>query len=116
MRRAAQRGTEQNMQTQFVYVTVGDKNEALRIGRILVEERLAACVNVLDGMTSVYSWKGEVHEDSEAVLIAKTKAALVGPLTDRVKELHSYECPCVVSFPIAAGNPEYLAWIEQETR
>ena len=104
------------MQMHFVYMTVGDKNEALRIGRVLVEERLAACANVLNGMTSVYSWKGEVHEDGEAVLIAKTKAALVGPLTDRVKELHSYDCPCIVSFPIEKGNPEYLDWIEKVTR
>jgi periplasmic divalent cation tolerance protein len=104
------------MAATFVYMTAGDRQEALRIARVLVEERLAACANVLDNMVSVYSWGGEVREDSEAVLIVKTQDRLVESLVERVKSLHSYECPCVVSFRIEAGNREFLEWIESETR
>ncbi len=98
-----------------VYITAGGRDEALAIGRALVGERLAACANVFDGVTSVYWWQGAVEEDSEAVLIVKTRAELVERLVERVKALHSYDCPCVVALPIEAGNPDYLAWIGAET-
>lgn len=99
----------------LVYITAGDKTEALRIGRKLVEERLCACVNVLDGMTSVYHWQGAIEESNEAVLIAKTRIDLVEPLTVRVKELHSYSCPCVIAWPLHAGNADYVQWLHDET-
>lgn len=99
----------------FVYITTASIEEARHIGRRLVEERLAACGNILPGMESVYRWQGGVETASETVLIAKTRAALVDPLTARVRELHSYECPCVVALPIAAGNPAYLRWLGAET-
>lgn len=98
-----------------VYITAANRNEALAIGRTLVAERLVACANVLDGMTSVYRWEGELSEDREAVLIAKTRQELADRVVTRVRELHSYKCPCVVSWPITAGNPDYLAWIGIET-
>lgn len=104
------------MSACFCYITAGSREEALAIGRALVEERLAACANILDGMTSIYHWRGAIEEAREAVLIVKTRAALVGPLIERVRALHSYECPCVVALPITDGNPAYLAWIEAETR
>jgi periplasmic divalent cation tolerance protein len=97
------------------YVTAPSRDDALRIGRTLVAERLAACANVLDGMTSVYQWQGAVEEASEAVLILKTRVELVERMTARVKQLHSYQCPCVVAWPIAAGNADYLQWIAGET-
>jgi periplasmic divalent cation tolerance protein len=100
----------------FCYITAGSRDEALRIGRALVEERLAACANVLDGMTSVYWWQGALEQADEAVLIVKTRGELVDRLTARVRELHGYDCPCVVSLPIAGGNPDYLAWIAAETQ
>ena len=103
------------MALTFCYVTAGSRDEALTIGRTVVEERLAACANVLDGMTSLYWWQGALEQAGEAVLILKTRAELVGRLTARIKELHSYECPCVVALPIAAGNPDYLRWIAGET-
>lgn len=81
-----------------------------------MEEKLAACANVLDGMTSIYRWRNELQQDGEAVLILKTRQEFVDRIIARVQELHSYECPCVVAWPIAAGNPEYLAWIERETQ
>ncbi len=103
------------MATWFVYVTTKDKSQALAIGRTLVEEQLAACINVLDGMTSVYRWEGAVEQASEAVLIVKTTEPRVPPVIERVKALHSYSCPCVVAWPIGIGNPPYLEWIERET-
>ncbi len=103
------------MAAVLVYMTAGDRAEAVRIGRVLVEERLAACANVLDGMTSIYRWQGEVCEDGEAVLIAKTTEAQADALTERVKALHSYDCPCVVTLPVAGGNPAFLEWIAEQT-
>ena len=104
------------MTASFVYMTTSDKTEALKIGRTLVEERLVACVNVIDNMTSVYWWEGKIEDSAEAVLIAKTKESLVEAVINRVKELHSYSCPCVVALPIQDGNADYLEWIEKETR
>jgi periplasmic divalent cation tolerance protein len=103
------------MATWFVYITAKDKAQALAIGRALVEDRLAACVNVWDGMTSVYRWDGAIEEASEAVLIAKTTEPHLPAIIERVKGIHSYQIPCVVAWPLAAGNPPYLNWIERET-
>ena len=103
------------MAAHFCYVTTPSRDEALTIGRTVVQERLAACANVLDGMTSIYWWQGALEQAGEAVLVLKTRADLVERLTARIRELHSYECPCVVALPIAAGNPEYLDWIAAET-
>ena len=99
----------------FVYITASDEDEAGRIGRALVEARLAAGVNIIPGVRSLYRWRGDVHDDREVALIAKTRAALVEAVVAKVKELHSYECPCIVALPITAGNPDYLDWIEAET-
>ncbi|KAA0572711.1 divalent-cation tolerance protein CutA [Azospirillum sp. Sh1] len=99
----------------FAYITAGSKEEALRIGRALVEERLAACANVLDGMTSVYRWNGAVEQADEAVLIAKTRSSLFDRLAARVRELHSYDSPCVVELALGRGDPGYLDWLRAET-
>ncbi len=103
------------MSPVLVYITTADETEALAIGRALVETRLAAGVNVIPGARSVYRWRGAVRERSEVVVIAKTRESLVDALIAKVEELHSYECPCVVALPIAAGNPAYLDWIAAET-
>ncbi len=99
----------------WVYMTASSEEEARRIGRVLVEERLAACVNILPGMTSLYWWQGKVEEGHETVLIAKSRQALVPALTQRVKALHTYTVPCVVALPILDGNPDFLRWIGEET-
>ncbi len=104
------------MTQKLIYITTGSAEEAKRIGRALVEERLAACANVLGAVTSFYWWRGALQEDGEAALIAKTRTDLVDRLVERVKALHSYDCPCVVALPIEAGNPAFLDWIEAETR
>jgi periplasmic divalent cation tolerance protein len=103
------------MEYCLVYMTAGTAEEARRIGAALVDEGLAACANVIDGMTSIYRWEGEVRNDNEAVLIAKTRRALVERLTERVKALHSYSCPCVVALPVLGGNPAFFDWIGMET-
>ena len=104
------------MDVRFCYMTTGSREEARRIGRALVEERLAACVNILPGMNSMYWWQGAVQDEQETVLIAKTRAALVPRLTERVRALHSYSVPCVVALAIEGGNPAFLQWIEDETQ
>lgn len=103
------------MDLNVIYITTRDKEEAKLIGKALVEARLAACANIIDGMSSIYWWKGKIEYDTEAVLILKTRRDLVPTLTETVKSLHSYECPCVVSLPIQDGNPAYLKWIEDMT-
>lgn len=103
------------MEPRWVYITTSTLEEARRIGRQLVEERLAACVNIIPGMTSFYWWQGKIEEGNETVLIAKTRAELVARLTERVKALHSYTVPCVVALPILGGNPGFLQWIVDET-
>jgi len=99
----------------IVYMPAADRDEALRIGRALVADRLAACVNVLGAITSVYEWQGQVEEGGEVAFIAKTTSDRVEALTERVRTLHSYDCPCVVALPIDAGNPDFLSWISDQT-
>ena len=102
------------MAVHFVYMTAGSKTEAHKIGNALVESRLAACVNILDNMQSIYRWEEKVQEDSEVVLIAKTSDKLVSRLIDKVKSLHSYDCPCIVSLPVLDGYPPFLEWIHAQ--
>lgn len=101
---------------KVVLITASSPDEGARIAGALVDERLAACVNRLDGISSVYWWKGKVEHEQETLLIAKTRGELVERLIARVKELHSYSVPEVIALPIEAGNPDYLNWIAEETR
>jgi periplasmic divalent cation tolerance protein len=103
------------METNLVYMTTGSMDEARRIGRELVSSRLVACVNLIENMRSLYWWEDEIQEDREVVLIAKTKASLVPELVERVKSIHSYDCPCVLSLPVLDGNRAFLDWISAET-
>jgi periplasmic divalent cation tolerance protein len=99
----------------LIYVTAPDRARALGIATALLESRLIACANVIDGATSLYWWDGTINEAQEALLIAKTTATHVTGIIAKVKELHEYSCPCVVALPIRAGNPEFLQWIRTET-
>jgi periplasmic divalent cation tolerance protein len=103
------------MPVNFIYMTAASKAEAQKIGRELVDSRLAACVNILDNMQSIYRWEEKIQEDSEVVLIAKTTEARVPRLIDKVKSLHSYDCPCIVSLPVIDGYPPFLDWIKMNT-
>ena len=99
----------------WVYMTTADKDEARKIGRALLEERLVACVNMIDQMASMYWWRGEIQEDGETVLIAKTRKTHLPGLMEKVKALHGYECPCIIALPIRDGFPGYLEWLAKET-
>jgi len=100
----------------MLYITASGEEEARAIGRVLVSERLVSCVNILGGMNSLYWWDGKIQDDREAVIIAKTRETLVTGVIARVKELHSYDCPCIVSLPVLDGNADYLDWVRAETR
>jgi periplasmic divalent cation tolerance protein len=99
----------------MVYVTASSRAEALKLGRALVVERLAACANVLGEMTAIYRWEGELQEEDEAVLILKTTSSRLEALSVRLCELHSYDLPCVVAWRLESGNPPYLDWVRAET-
>ena len=99
-----------------VYVTAADAEEARRIGRALVEEDLAACVNVLPGHTAIYRWEGKLEEGAECAFLAKTTAGRFEVLCARVRALHSYDLPCVVAFPAETGDPEFLDWVRRGVR
>jgi periplasmic divalent cation tolerance protein len=102
------------MTRQFVYMTAGSLEEARRIGELLVADRLAACVNIIDGMHSIYRWEGKLQKDRETVMIAKTTRERLPALMEAVKANHSYDCPCIVSLDIDGGHPEFLEWISTE--
>lgn len=100
----------------WVYMTAATRAEARRIAKKLVDERLAACVNILGPMESVYSWKGKVCAGREVALVAKTAVSRKTALIRAVRTLHSYECPCIVCLPIDGGNPDFLRWIRESVR
>jgi len=96
----------------IIYITAGDMAEARMIGRKLVEERLAACANIFP-ITSIFRWKGSIDETNEFGIIVKTRSDKVKEIDKRVKEIHSYEVPCVVTFKIEEGLTDYLNWIDE---
>jgi periplasmic divalent cation tolerance protein len=104
------------MEINLIYITTKDRGEAEKIGQELVKERLAAGVNIFDNVKSFYWWEGKIQQDSEALIIAKTKESLVSTLIEKVKSLHSYACPCVVALPVKKGNKEFIDWVINETR
>ena len=96
----------------IVLSTVGGADEAERIAETLVEQGLAACVNVIPGLVSIYRWKGRVQRDGECLLLIKTRAERFEALRQAIVSLHPYELPEVVALPIAAGHEPYLAWLD----
>ncbi|MDA8171350.1 MAG: divalent-cation tolerance protein CutA [Nitrospiraceae bacterium] len=99
-----------------VFITAANEEEAARIAGALVGESLAGCVNIIRTIRSIYSWQGRVEDETESLLIAKTRRELFERLCRRVKELHSYQVPEVIALPIADGLPEYISWLEDVTR
>ena len=99
----------------WVYMTAGSVEEAKSIGKILVGQNLAACVNLLENMTSIYKWEEKLEESQEVIMIAKTRKTLMPKLIETVNTLHSYDCPCILELPIQGGNPDFLSWIESQT-
>ncbi len=94
-----------------VLSTVPDRETGTRIAHALVEARLAACVNVVPGLTSIYRWEGAVHEDAELLLVIKTRRALFDALARALAAAHPYEVPEIVALPVEAGGAKYLAWL-----
>ncbi len=103
------------MSACMIYITAASHEEAADLGRRLVNNRLVACANVLGPITAIFFWEGEAREEGEVAMVAKTQEDMVEHIVSRVKEWHSYDCPCVISMPIKDGNPEFLEWIAEET-
>jgi periplasmic divalent cation tolerance protein len=103
------------MRTSLVYVTTTNADEAARIGEVLVTEGLAASVNISGEVRSIYRWEKEIHDKKEAFLIAKTDTLRVGEIVDRIRSLHSYQCPCILAWRVDRGNDAYLDWVSYET-
>lgn len=103
------------MKYKLVYVTTKDEKEAKKIAEVLVKEKLAACTNIFP-IRSIYRWEGKIHEETEVAIFIKTKMELVDELIKRVKELHSYEVPCIVSLAIENGHTNFLKWIGESTK
>lgn len=104
------------MMHALVYITTSGEEESKKIGRTIVEERLAGCVNIIPTIESLYWWKGEIEEDNESVLIAKTKVSNIRNIIKRVKEIHSYENPAILAIPIIEGSKEYLDYLDAEIK
>jgi periplasmic divalent cation tolerance protein len=100
---------------RVVMITASSEEEGMRIARTLVARKLAACANVVPGVRSVYKWEGEVRDDREFLLVAKTREHLLAKLVQAVKETHSYKTPETIALPIVGGSENYLAWVREET-
>ncbi|WP_457641745.1 divalent-cation tolerance protein CutA [Persephonella sp.] len=96
-----------------VYITTPDENTARTIAKELVEKKLAACVNIVKGINSIYFWQGNIEDDDECLLIIKTRINLFESLENFVKSLHPYTVPEIIAIPIVAGSKDYLNWIDE---
>ncbi|CAN6311324.1 unnamed protein product [Urochloa humidicola] len=102
--------------TIVVYVTVPNKEAGKKLAGSIISEKLAACVNIVPGVESVYWWEGKVQSDAEELLIIKTRESLLDALTEHVKANHEYDVPEVIALPIKGGNLKYLEWLKNSTR
>lgn len=101
---------------RIVFVMAGDAAEAEKIARSLVEERLAACANIVGPVRSIYRWKGKIEDTTEHLIILKTRASQYLHLQRRVKKLHTYEVPEIIALTLATGSPPYLDWVFDSTK
>jgi len=97
------------------FITTSSCEEARKIADALVEQRKAACVNIVPQVNSLFRWKGKIEEAEESLLVVKTRAKLFPDVVSTVKGIHSYEVPEIIALPIVEGNPDYLKWIDMET-
>jgi periplasmic divalent cation tolerance protein len=98
-----------------LYVTASSREEAEKIAANLVETKLAACCNIVQGVNSIYFWDGKVNNDNEALMIIKSRESLIERIASRVKELHSYKVPEVIALPIVGGSSDYIKWVLEST-
>jgi periplasmic divalent cation tolerance protein len=110
-----QAGVGTGAEALLVLITTGSQEEAEKIARKLVEERLAACVNIVPQVRSLFWWENKVSEEEEVLLIVKTRRSRFGALVLRVKALHSYQVPEIIALPIVEGSLSYLQWIDKST-
>ena len=99
----------------IILVTAGSETEAETIAKALVAERLAACVNILNPVRSIYRWEGKVTDDRECLLIIKTQVERFAVVEEKVKALHSYQVPEIIALPVVQGSTPYLHWLAQES-
>ncbi len=104
------------MAITLLYFTAAKREDLLRIGRVLIEERLAACVNILGEIESLYRWENAIQQETEAAAIAKTTPELTDQVIHRIQELHDYDCPAILAWPITKGNPDFFKWVNEETQ
>src|SRR5436853_194052 len=104
------------MEALFIYVTASSETEAGKIAETIVAERLAACANILSGIKSFYHWQGKVEQGSETAILFKTRSGFFEAVEKRVRELHSYNAPCIVSWPLQDVSDAFLHWIVAETK
>lgn len=103
------------MENIVVLITAQNEDEAARIARCLVESRLAACVNIIKGIRSIYSWQGKIEDNAEALMVVKTQRKLFDDLSKKVKELHSYTVPEIIAILMVEGSVDYLNWLKEVT-
>lgn len=104
------------MSQSMFYITAGSLEEAEKLAKMLVEARLAACINIIPHMKSFFYWEGEAQKDEEVLMVGKTRSVLLEKVVEKVRENHSYDLPCVVSWNLDGGNPAFLDWINEETK
>lgn len=98
----------------IVYITTSGLNESKKIAKMLLEEKLAACINIIPTVESIYLWKGKIEEDSESIMVVKTRSELVENIIKKVEEVHSYEIPCILEITVNKGSKTYLKWMKSE--
>lgn len=105
------------MHVDFIIVLITSPSEQVgeRIAQVLLKDKLAACVNIIPNIKSIYAWKGEVQNDEEVLLVVKSRAELFDHLVPAVKAIHPYEIPEIIAFPLILGSQDYLDWITNET-
>ena len=98
----------------IVYITTSGLIESKKIAKMLLEDKLAACINIIPTVESIYLWKGKIEEDSESIMLVKTRSELVENVIKKVEEVHSYEIPCVLEITLNKGSKPYLKWMKSE--
>ena len=104
------------MKALLVYITAPDPETARSLAGALVGERLCSCANIVDGMESVYWWRGSLENARESIVLCKTTPAAYPALEARARELHPYDTPCIIALPVEKGLPAFMQWIAEETR
>lgn len=106
----------ENVQEVVVLITAPNEEEASTLAKAVVGARLAACVNIVRSVRSIYRWKGAIEDDQEVLMVVKTRRNRISQLTAKVKQLHSYDVPEVIALPIIGGSQDYIQWLHESTQ